>query len=50
MKQIWVIYYTFNRKHYGKAPLVWLSMVECWTATNHPLYTLLQENLNTTDE
>ena len=42
------MYYTFS--HYDKAPLVWLSMVEYWRATNHPLYTLLQENLDTTDE
>ena len=50
MQRIWVMYYSFNRKHYDKAPLVFLSMVEYWKATNHPLYNLLQEHLHVSDE
>ena len=48
MKQIRVMYCTLKRRHCDKAPLVWLSMVEYWRATNHPLYTLLQASTQRT--
>ena len=50
MQQVWVMYYTFQRKHYDKAPLVWLSNVAYWKYTGHPLYTLVKNNLHLTDE
>ena len=50
MQQVWIMYYTFNRRHYDKAPLVWLANTSYWQHTQHPIFTLLQNSLYTTDE
>ena len=50
MQQVWIMYYTFNRRHYDKAPLVWLANTSYWQHTQHPIFTLLLNSLYTTDE
>ena len=37
MRQIWVMYFTFKRRHYDKSPLVWLANVAYWKEIQHPL-------------
>ena len=44
MHQIWVMYFTFKRRHYDKSPLVWLANVTYWKEIQHPLYAILQDN------
>ena len=36
--------FTFHRKRYDKAPVVWLSQTAYWKATSHPLYTTMANN------
>ena len=50
MQQVWLMYYSFNRRHYDKAPLVWLANIAYWQQVQHPLYTLLRSNLHVIDE
>ena len=30
MQQVWLMYYSFNRRHYNKAPLIWLANIAYW--------------------
>ena len=50
MKQVWVMFWVFQRRHYDKAPLVWLSQMLYLRATDHPLYHTIRQNLHITDE
>ena len=50
MLRIWIMFFCFRRRHYNKAPLVWLSNVLYWNDTDHPLYHLLRECLQVLDE
>ena len=38
MIRIWVMFVCFNRRHYNKAPLVWLSNTVHWRNKNKELY------------
>ena len=49
MQQVWLMYYSFNRRHYDKAPLVWLANIAYWQQVQHPLYTLLRSNCGVFD-
>ena len=50
MIRIWTMFVCFERRHYNKAPLVWLAMVAYW-AIHHPLlYKMLQTSLIIFDE
>ena len=46
----WVMFFCFKRRHYGKAPLVWLSYYLYWKSINHPMHHALMNMLNAFDE
>ena len=46
----WVMFFCFKRRHYNKAPLVWLSNFLHWKSVNHPMYFALMNMLNAFDE
>ena len=48
--RIWTMFYCFQRKHYNKAPLIWLSNVGYWAKSNRKLYETLEEDISCTDE
>ena len=48
--RIWTMFYCFQRKHYNKAPLIWLSNVGYWAKSNRKLYETLEEGISCTDE
>ena len=48
--RVWTMFYCFHRKHYDKAPLVWISKVGHWARNYNKLYKTLQKNISCTDE
>ena len=50
MLRIWIMFFCFKRRHYNKAPLVWLSNVLYWQESDHPIFHLLLECLQVDDE
>ena len=50
MLRIWIMFFCFKRRHYNKAPLVWLSNVLYWQESDHPIFQLLMECLQVDDE
>ena len=46
----WVMFFSFKRHHYDKAPLVLLSNFLFWKGTQHPLFDTMMQNLNIFDE
>ena len=50
MQQIWIMFLTFQRHHYDKAPLIWLGNIAYWRYHPHPLYNLLRNNIHVCDE
>ena len=45
MIRIWTMFLCLERRHYNKAPLVWLAMVTHWGMHHPGLYQMLQSNL-----
>ena len=50
MSFIWVMFYCMNRRHYNKAPLVWIANVLYWKEKCPILYNTLRRFLSATDE
>ena len=50
MIKIWTMFVCLERRHYNKAPLVWLAMVTHWGMYHPGLYQMLQSNLVLFDE
>ena len=50
MIRIWTMFVCLERRHYNKAPLVWLAMVTHWGMHYPGLYQMLQSNLVLFDE
>lgn len=50
MQQVWVMFWSFRRRHYDKSPLVWLSNMLYLARIEHPLYNTIRQNLNILDE
>ena len=50
MIRIWTMFVCLERRHYNKAPLVWLAMVTHWGMHHPGLYQMLQSNLVLFDE
>ena len=46
MFRVWAIFYQYNRKHYNKLPLAFLSDVFYWASTNHPISQTLTDSLH----
>ena len=50
MIRIWTMFLCLERRHYNKAPLVWLAMVTHWGMHHPGLYQMLQSNVVLFDE
>ena len=50
MVRIWVMFTCLKRRHYNKAPLVWMNMCAHWGNYCPQLYKLLQQNITIFDE
>ena len=50
--RIWIMMYSFRRRHYNKLLLIWLYMIENWKSHNETdaLYHLYSRNLSAIDE
>ena len=46
MFRIWTIFFQYNRKHYNKLPLAFLSDAFYWSSTNHPISQVLSDFLH----
>ena len=44
------MFFCFNRKHYNKAPLVWLSNYLYWSSVGHPMADLMESSNASLDE
>ena len=47
---IWTVFHCFRRKHYDKAPLVWISNSGYWSHHYPELYQTFENNIASTDE
>ena len=50
MIRIWTMFVCLERRHYNKAPLVWLAMITHWGMHHPGLYQMVQSNLALFDE
>lgn len=50
MIRIWVMFTCLKRRHYNKAPLVWINMCSHWGKYAPQLYELLQNHISIFDE
>ena len=50
LKQVWERHFTFDRRHYEEAPVVWISQIAYWKATSHPLHTTMADNPHILDD
>ena len=48
--RIWTMFHCFRRKHYDKAPLVWISNIGYWSHHYPELYQTFENNVASTDE
>ena len=48
--QIWVMFFIYQRRHYDKSPLVWLSQIIYWRNIAHPMLDALKNHLEDEDE
>ena len=48
--RIWTMFHCFNRKHYDKAPLIWISNIGYWSHHYPGLYQTSEDNIASTDE
>ena len=48
--RIWIMFTCFQRRHYNKAPLVWINMCLHWGNYSQHLYQLLQNHITVFDE
>ena len=48
--QIWVMFFIYQRRHYDKSPLVWLSQRIYWRNIAHPMLDALKNHLEEEDE
>ena len=50
MIRIWIMFTCLNRRHYNKAPLVWINMCSHWGKYSPELYKLLRNYITIFDE
>ena len=50
MIRIWIMFTCLNRRHYDKAPLVWINMCSHWGKYSPELYNLLRNYITIFDE
>ena len=50
MFRVWILFYCFHRRHYDKAPLIWMSNVLYWLTAVPDLYNIFSSNVTSTDE
>lgn len=50
MSRIWVMFTCLKRRHYNKAPLLWLANIHHWGQHFPQLYNILANNIAITDE
>ena len=50
MMQLWVMFWTYKRRHYDKSPLIWISQRIYWRNINHPLYDAVRYSMEQEDE
>ena len=50
MIRVWTLFYSFRRRHYDKAPLVWISNVLFWMVTFPEIYQIFCNYITITDE
>ena len=48
--RVWTMFYCFNRRHYDKAPLIWLSNVLYWQKYRPDIFELVRNNITLLDE
>ncbi len=48
--RVWMIFYCFRRRHYDKAPLLWLSNVLYWQKHKPEIFKIFRENVTLFDE
>lgn len=48
--RIWTMFHCFHRKHYDKAPLVWISNIGYWSQHYPELHQTFEDNIACTDE
>jgi hypothetical protein len=46
MFRIWAVFYQYQRRHYNKLPLMFLSDVFYWISTNYPISQALTDSLH----
>ncbi|RIB08626.1 hypothetical protein C2G38_2270618 [Gigaspora rosea] len=46
MFRVWTVFFQYQRKHYNKLPLMFLSDVFYWFSTNHPILQTLTESIH----
>lgn len=50
MNRIWAMFTCFRRRHYNKAPLVWMSNIHHWGQNFPELYNTMSQNIIISDE
>ena len=50
MFRVWILFYCFHRRHYDKAPLIWMSNVLYWLTAVPDLYNIFSSYVTSTDE
>ena len=48
--RVWAMFYCFNRRHYDKAPLIWLSNILYWQQFRPDIFNVIRENITLLDE
>ena len=48
--RVWTMFYCFNRRHYDKAPLIWLSNIMYWQKFRPHIYDIVRGNITLLDE
>ena len=48
--RVWIMFFCFRRRHYDKAPLVWLSNILYWKKMKPGIFNIIKENITIFDE
>ena len=48
--RVWIMFYCFRRRHYDKAPLIWLSNILYWKKHRPDIFKVIKENITIFDE
>ena len=48
--RVWIMFYCFRRRHYNKAPLLWLSNILYWKKCRPDIFNIIKEHITIFDE